>query len=176
MYYSRVFAFSTVLFVGIGTGTNSYAQTLPNITWNSCSALPTPTPGCVPGTTTVTPPNMVFGSVDPANGTFGSINVNDLVTSMYSPLSQQLTAIAAQMDRNNRRMTEGIALSAAVVIMPPNPGDRFSLTFGGSGFNGQGAGTISASMRLHERALVFVGYGRSSTQTLVKGGVSFSFK
>jgi hypothetical protein len=173
MYYSRVFAFSTVLLVGVGTGTHSYAQTLPNIRWNACGSPP-PT-SCVVGATTVTPPNMVFGSTD-ETGSFGSINVNDLVTSIYSPLNQQLTAIAAQMDRNNRRMTEGIALSAAVVIMPPNPGDRFSLTFGGSGFNGQGAGTISASMRLHERALIFVGYGRSSTQTLVKGGVSFSFK
>jgi hypothetical protein len=70
---------------------------------------------------------------------------------------------------------ESAALSSAMTIMAPNPGDRFSLTFSGSGTDNYGAAAISGTVRITNQALAFGGYARSDHSNLVKGGVSLSF-
>ena len=92
-----------------------------------------------------------------------------------------LSAFASQQDLSNglsqlrSRIDQGVSLSAAMTIVPPNPGDRFSLTFGGAGYDSEAAGAATATHRAADRILLFGGYGRSASQNLFKGGVSFSF-
>ena len=88
---------------------------------------------------------------------------------------QGLQQLNNQIAHNRSIAAQGIALSSAITIMPPNPGDRFSLTFGGAGFDGEGAGSVSVTYKPANQFLVFGGYARSSGENLVKGGVSFSF-
>ncbi|WP_373322618.1 YadA-like family protein [Methylobacterium cerastii] len=90
--------------------------------------------------------------------------------------SAALVAIAGQLDRITRRLEEGIALAGAINILPPNPGDRFAVSFGGAGYGGAGAGSIAISARIDESTLAYVGYARGPTQGLVKGGLGFSFR
>lgn len=97
--------------------------------------------------------------------------------------SQQVGAIQSRqeqfayfMRRDFDRLAQGIALAAALTVMPPNPGDRFALTVSGAGFDGRGAGSVSGTYRVNEDVLVFGGYARSETQNLVKGGATFSFR
>ncbi len=85
----------------------------------------------------------------------------------------QLRSDVAQL---RSRAAQGIALSAAMTIVPPNAGDRFSLTFSGASYDSEGAGSATATYRAADRILVFGGYARSTSQNLFKGGVSFSFK
>jgi hypothetical protein len=80
-----------------------------------------------------------------------------------------------QINQNRSSASQGIALAGAMTIIPPNPGDRFSLTISGAGFDSQGAGAVSGSYRVAERVLLSAGYGRSSNFNFAKGGVSFSF-
>jgi hypothetical protein len=96
------------------------------------------------------------------NATLGQLNT----------LASQINGmIAHERDRN----AEGIALSAAMTIAPPNPGDRFSLTFTGAGYAGQGGGSVTGTYRIADPVMLFGGYARGATQNLVKAGVSFSF-
>jgi hypothetical protein len=90
-------------------------------------------------------------------------------------LSNTQNQIMDQINQNRSSASQGIALAGAMTIIPPNPGDRFSLTFSGAGFDSQGAGAVSGSYRVAERVLLFAGYGRSSNFNFAKGGVSFSF-
>ncbi len=78
--------------------------------------------------------------------------------------------------RDRERLAQGVALASAVTIVPPNPGDRFSLTFSGADYNGHSAVSGSVAYRVNENVLVFGAYARSEQQNLVKGGVSFSIK
>lgn len=90
--------------------------------------------------------------------------------------SAGLIAIANRLDRLADRFREGIALAGAVNVLPPNPGDRFAVSFGGAGYDGVGAGSVAISARINEDTLAYVGYARGPTQNLVKGGVGFSFR
>jgi hypothetical protein len=119
----------------------------------------------------------------PDNGysyTYSSSKLSDLYAVANAPvevLGAQVSAIYDQTDalqRNEQRLYEGISLSSALTVVPPNPGDRFSITFGGSGFNGYGAGAVTATARLSSNVIGFAGYARSQSENLFKGGVSFS--
>lgn len=95
--------------------------------------------------------------------------------------SQDIQSLAGLIGQLNERLqadvsrlSQGIAMSSALTVLAPNPGDRFSVTFGGSAFNSQGAGAMTATARLAPNVTGFVGYARSLSQNLMKGGVSFS--
>ena len=109
----------------------------------------------------------------------GYLSVQALSQGIYNAavgsMGQQLAAISIQMQRNVSKLSQGIALASALTIIPPNQEDRYSITFGGTAFNSQGAGSISGTAKINSNALGFVGLARSPSQTLVKGGVSFSF-
>jgi hypothetical protein len=130
-------------------------------------------------------PSRTWASVvvSPDNGysyTYSTIQLSDLFAAANAPveaLGARVSAIYDQMDalqRNQQRLYEGLSLSSALTIVPPNPGDRFSITFGGSGFNGYGAGAVTATARLSSNVIGFAGYARSESENLFKGGVSFS--
>jgi hypothetical protein len=133
------------------------------------------------------------------NAQYGFLNVLDYGNSIYNAataytdskiagvngggvsqasLSQQLVAVSYGFDnairRQNSFLSQGIAMASAIEILPPNPGDRFSVNVGGAGYNGQGAGSVSATVRVTDNILGYVGYARSLNQNLVKGGFSIS--
>lgn len=138
-------------------------------------------PGGTPVATTSTFVPVVLASPSlntPAQG--GYISVQDLLTATPNQNagmnSAGLIAIANRLDRFADRFREGIALAGAINVLPPNPGDRFAVSFGGAGYDGTGAGSIAISARINENTLAYVGYARGPTQNLVKGGVGFSFR
>lgn len=98
----------------------------------------------------------------------------DAVTSQH--LSTALVGIAARLDRLNARLSEGIALAGSFNVLPPNPGDRFAISVGGAGYNGAAAASITASARIDESTVIYGGVARGPTQTMVKGGVGWSFR
>lgn len=110
------------------------------------------------------------------NQTYSFIRLSDLQASLQGPTSQSLITIANRLDRLADRFREGIALAGAINVLPPNPGDRFAVSFGGAGYDGTGAGSVAVSARINESTIAYVGYARGATQNLVKGGVGFSFK
>ncbi len=103
---------------------------------------------------------------------------NSYTDGKTAALSQQLALMSARFDnalsRQNRFFSEGIAMASSIEVLPPNPGDRFSINLGGAGYNNQAAGSVSVSVRLTESMLGYVGYARSLNQNLVKGGFSLS--
>lgn len=109
-----------------------------------------------------------------------NIRLDQFAAATRTQEDQQVRARLDQLSffvqRDFQRLSEGIALSSALTIMPPNPGDRFAVTIGGAGFNGRGAGAITGTYRVNEGMMVFGGYARSETQNLVKGGATFSFR
>jgi hypothetical protein len=111
----------------------------------------------------------VAGTGGGAGGCFGS--------GYTLPLSAFASAqgVSNALAQLRSHVAQGIAMSSAVTIVPPNPGDRFSLTLGGSGYDSEGAGSATATYRAADRVLLFGGYARSASQNLFKGGVSFSF-
>lgn len=127
-------------------------------------------------------PNNTFLSAtgpDPSNGgnqAFSFIRLSDLQQSIQGPTSLGLITIANRLDRLADRFREGIALAGAINVLPPNPGDRFAVSFGGAGYDGSGAGSVAVSARINESTIAYVGYARGPTQNLVKGGVGFSFR
>jgi hypothetical protein len=110
------------------------------------------------------------------------LSVQDFANNIYNAsvdytINQQIAEIERtnqQIAQLNQKLNEGISLASALTFLPPNPGDRFSITFGGSGFNGYGAGAVTATARLSSNVIGFAGYARSQTENLVKGGVSIS--
>lgn len=137
--------------------------------------------------------------VGPNSAQYGFLNVLDYGNSIYNAantytdskiidvngggvsqanLSQQLAYVSAGFDnairRQNSFLSQGIAMASAIEVLPPNPGDRFAINVGGSGYNGQGAGSVSATVRVADNVLGYVGYARSLNQNLVKGGFSIS--
>ena len=122
----------------------------------------------------------VDSSPEGLGSTGSTIRLSDLFAAANAPvevLGVQVSAIYDQMDalqRSQQRLYEGISLSSALTVVPPNPGDRFSITFGGSGFSGYGAGAVTATARLSSNVIGFAGYARSQSENLFKGGVSFS--
>lgn len=165
----------TIIFIGLAAiATRAMAQnvTLPNyatINPASSSALTVP----LNADDYLLADRLPGANVNSAAGG-GYINVQQLANSISSysvgQTSQQLVAISRQMSR----LSQGIALASSITVLPPNLGDRFSVTFSGSGFNGYGAGSLAVTGRISENILAFAGYGRSTSQNLVKGGLSFS--
>ena len=78
--------------------------------------------------------------------------------------------------RDAQRAEQTSVLAAAITIVPPNPGDRFSLTISGAANGDFGAGSLTASYRATDSLLVFGGLAQGQSQTRVKGGASFSFR
>jgi hypothetical protein len=116
--------------------------------------------------------NRIVGGVP----TTGGLPISSFAS--QQDLANAIAQLGGNRDwsREINRLQETQALASAITILPPNPGDRFSLTFSGAGNDTNGAGAISGSYRITESALAFGGYARSSTQNLVKGGVSLSFR
>lgn len=124
--------------------------------------------------------NTVIGSPNLRNGD-GLVSVADLLaasggTGSSAALSYSLVGIAARLDRLAHRFREGIALAGSINVLPPNPGDRFAVSFGGAGYDGAGAGSIAVSARLREDVIAYGAVARGPTQTLVKGGLGLSFR
>ena len=65
-------------------------------------------------------------------------------------------------------------MAGSFTIIPPNAGDRFSISLGGSGFDGESAGSVTATYRVAERVFLFGGYARSYGMNMIKAGISFS--
>lgn len=121
-------------------------------------------------------PGAVLNVTDYGNAIYNAANA--YTDSKAATLSQQLALVSASHDNAIRRQTaflsQGIAMASAIEILPPNPGDRFAINVGGAGYNGQGAGSVSVTIRVADNVLGYVGYGRSLNQNLVKGGLSIS--
>jgi hypothetical protein len=94
------------------------------------------------------------------------------LTQQIKNLTNQLNYSAAQ---DRARAAQGVALAGAFTILPPEPGDRFSISVNGAGFAGQGAGSVSATYRVADKVLLYGGYARSNQYNMVKGGLSLSF-
>ncbi|WP_162239563.1 YadA-like family protein [Methylobacterium sp. Leaf87] len=143
-------------------------------------------PFTVPGGTPVSSVQSYIAVLPMGTGQYnGYISTNDLiaasseasnVTGQVNANSAALVAIANRLDRFADRFREGIALAGAINVLPPNPGDRFAVSFGGAGYDGTGAGSVAISARINESTLAYIGYARGPTQNLVKGGVGFSFR
>jgi hypothetical protein len=97
------------------------------------------------------------------------------LAAMSAQVTTQMSNFTVQIAGFEKRSAELSSLAASFNIMPPNPGDRFSLTFSGAGADSTGALSISGAARISDRALVFAGVARGSTQTMAKGGASLSF-
>ncbi len=93
----------------------------------------------------------------------------------FRALNAEVTNLNVQLNQMNIHMSEGIAMASAITIVPPNPGDRFSLSLSDADFNSQNAGSVSATYRVSDQALVYAGYARGNTQNLGKVGLSFPF-
>ncbi|WP_284211432.1 YadA-like family protein [Methylobacterium brachythecii] len=72
------------------------------------------------------------------------------------------------------RFREGIALAGAINVLPPEPGRKLNISFGGAGYDGAGAASIAISARISENTIGYVGVAQGPTQTLVKGGFGWS--
>jgi hypothetical protein len=113
---------------------------------------------------------------------------NNFFTGLYLPLSSfasaadvtalqgQMAALQGQMIAFQKQAIEMSAVAASFTILPPNPGDRFSLNFGTAGGDGVAAGSVSGTYRLTGNTLIFGGYARGATQSMAKGGMSLSFR
>lgn len=122
------------------------------------------------------------------NGTFRAMTPADSVT-IYQPSNsgsiygirlsdfasaQDLAAANATIGRTRVLLVQGVALAGAFNIAPPNPGDRFAVSFGTAGFQGEAAGSVGLSYRLTPSVTLFGGYAQSAGPALVKGGLSIS--
>jgi hypothetical protein len=116
-------------------------------------------------------PSNAFVSVIQQNGLSQSFNT-------YLPLSSFAPAgdVARMVSDTNKRSAELSSLAAAFTIIPPNPGDRFSLSISGAVNDTTGAASISGAYRMTDSVLIFGGYARSETQNMAKGGAAFSFR
>jgi len=79
----------------------------------------------------------------------------------------------------NSRIDQAMELSAIAAAMKdaiPNPGDRFAVRFNAAGFDDVLAGAVGVSYNLTERARVSVNYGQGESQSIVSGGMNFSFR
>jgi hypothetical protein len=107
-------------------------------------------------------------------------NLTQADQTLSSAILQNTQAIAGlnqSIRHAESRASQGVAAVSSVAVVPPNPGDRFSVTFGGGDYGSEGGGGISFSYRPPEAqsVMVFAGYARTADTNLFKGGVSFSF-
>ncbi|MBV9826053.1 MAG: hypothetical protein JO001_10285 [Alphaproteobacteria bacterium] len=91
--------------------------------------------------------------------------------------TQAITKLDQAVRRAQSRSNQGVAAVSSLTVVPPNPGDRFSVSFGGGEYGSQGGGGISFAYRPPEAAnmMVFGGYSRTLDTNLFKGGIAFSF-
>ena len=109
---------------------------------------------------------------DLANNTYdAAVNYTN---NLINQEAAELENTNQQISQLNSKLNQGISMASALTVLPPNPGDRFSITFGGSGFNGYSAGAVTATARLSSDVIGYAGYARSLNENLVKGGVSIS--
>lgn len=172
--------------------------TFPNnhVTYAPTNGTPVAPNDYIPIQRLVTTPSGLLIQVDNPSTAGTYLNVQDFANGIYNSavaagsgagaaaasqafmsLSQQLVQVSSQissLQRGYQRLSEGVALAGSFNIVPPNPGDRFSVSIGGAGFNGYGAGSIAFAARINEQATVFVGYARSQSENLIKGGASLS--
>lgn len=110
----------------------------------------------------------------------GFVSVANLIAAgggvTQGQMSVALAGIAARLDRFSSQFREGIALAGSINVLPPNPGDRFAVSFGGAGYDGAGAGSVAVSARLRDDIIAYGAVARGPTQTLVKGGFGISFR
>jgi hypothetical protein len=128
-------------------------------------------------------PGNSFATTSLQLGSFASANDVQALSQNIDNSNQNIQNQLYQVYLSNQsiqnelsRLSEGVALASALTILPPNPGDRYNITFSGAGYNLKAAVSVSGSYRFNEQALLFAAYARSQTENLVKGGVSFSFK
>lgn len=122
----------------------------------------------------------ILDAGDPTATTgFGFISVGSLLAASggvsQAQMSSALVGIATRIDRLQSRFSEGVALAGSINVLPPNEGDRFAVSFGGAGYDGVGAGSVAVSARVGD-AIVYGALARGPTQSLVKGGVGWSFR
>ena len=118
-----------------------------------------------------------------ANGTSSGFNYLSLssfassaqLAAISAQTTTQMSIFASQVADFEKRSAELSSLAASFNVMPPNQGDRFSLTFSGAGADSTGALSVSGAARIADRAMMFAGVARGPTQTMAKGGVSLSF-
>lgn len=91
--------------------------------------------------------------------------------------TQAIASLNQQVRHAESHASQGIAAVSSLTVVPPNPGDRFSVTFGGGDYGSEGGGGISFAYRPPEmqNMTVFAGYAHTMDANLFKGGVSFSF-
>jgi hypothetical protein len=142
------------------------------------------------GTFSSSPDSVVTFIPTPGGGALGSsmplsafASEQDL-TQAYQTLSSQISQNTQALNNLNQsvrrvqnRASQGVAAVSSITVVPPNPGDRFSVTFGGGEYDSEGGGGISFAYRPPEwqNTLVFAGYARTADTNLVKGGLSLSF-
>jgi hypothetical protein len=108
------------------------------------------------------------------------LTTNQNLALLNQSLLQNTQAIASldqQVRHAESHASQGIAAVSSLTVVPPNPGDRFSVTFGGGDYGSEGGGGVSFAYRPPEmqNMMVFAGYARTMDTNLFKGGVSFSF-
>ena len=106
--------------------------------------------------------------------------LNQADQTLSSQILQNTQAIASlnqSVRRAQSHASQGVAAVSSLTVVPPNPGDRFSVSFGGGEYGSQGGGGMSFAYRPPEaeNVMVFAGYARTVDSNLFKGGVSFSF-
>lgn len=107
--------------------------------------------------------------------------VGTIPISEFQPAGQVAPQAAVQpliadpgIGATTNKLYQGVSLAAAMTLIPPNPGDRFSVSFGSADFAGKKALSGTFAYRVTGRTLLYAGYARSSSEDLAKAGVSFS--
>lgn len=166
-----------IVVVGLAVGVSgAQAQSLAVVPQNTSAGLPA----------VIDPATqfLAFNRAVPGGTEIGSASVALPAFTEYlrgqigqpAPMSVDLAGIANRIDRLSNRFAEGIALAGSINVLPPNPGDRFAVSFGGAGYDGAGAGSVAVSARLREDIIAYGAVARGPTRTLVKGGLGLSFR
>ena len=106
------------------------------------------------------------------------VQTDQVLSSQILQNTQAISSLDQSVRRAQSHASQGIAAVSSLSVIPPNPGDRFSVTFGGGEYGSQGGGGVSFAYRPPEvqSITVFAGYARTVDTNLFKGGVSFSFQ
>lgn len=91
-------------------------------------------------------------------------------------LNNQLNSLSTQMRSQFSKAFELSAISSAMGDAIPNPGDRFALRINAAGFNGEAAGALGLSYNITDSARLSINYGQGRSQSVVSGGMNFSFR
>ncbi len=100
----------------------------------------------------------------------------DAVNARVDALNARLDAAMNSFNTQINKAYELSAVAAAMKDAIPNHGDRFAVRINAAGFHGQAAGAIGLSWNLTSNARFSLNYGRGQSQSVVSGGMNFSFK